>query len=169
LTLQRAHGFVAEDIDAVEIITFHESTRLATTAPETTEEAQYSTAFPVALALAHGRLGPDEVQGALLRAPPVRALAARVTMAEDDHANAVFPAERLARAVITLKNGARHESEWHTAKWDPANPPSQDELIEKFRDYTGAALSRARADEIIATVLDLENRPAEALFALIRG
>ncbi|MGR3435893.1 MAG: MmgE/PrpD family protein, partial [Shimia sp.] len=54
LAVQAAHGIAAADVAAIAIETFHESTRLAGLAPPTTEEAQYSTAFPVAVALARG-------------------------------------------------------------------------------------------------------------------
>jgi len=167
LTLQRTHDFAAEDIEAIRIVTFHESTRLASFAPHTTEEAQYSTAFPVALALARGKLGPEEVQSETLFDPEVRRLAASISMEEDAHANALFPHRRLARAVVTLKGGARHESAWHDAVWDPRAPATVPEIEDKFRAYATPAIGTERAERILAAVDQIETGPASALFELI--
>ncbi|MEM9437713.1 MAG: MmgE/PrpD family protein [Pseudomonadota bacterium] len=167
LTLQRIYGFAAADIASIHITTFHESTRLATFAPQNTEEAQYSTAFPVALALAHGRLGPSEVQGDMLFDPEVQRLAAALSMDEDDHANALFPQRRIARATIALADGTTHESDWHDAVWDPLAPATASEIEAKFRDYAAPAIGTDRAEKIIAAVDNLPNTPAKALFTLL--
>ena len=47
LDLHRTHGFTHHNVTGLEIETFHEAIRLATSAPDTTEKAQYSTSFPV--------------------------------------------------------------------------------------------------------------------------
>lgn len=46
LSLMQGHGLISNDVDRVEILTFHDSLRLATRPPKTTGQAQYSTAFP---------------------------------------------------------------------------------------------------------------------------
>ncbi|MBA3528473.1 MAG: MmgE/PrpD family protein, partial [Propionibacteriaceae bacterium] len=63
LALQRTHDLPLAAIERIEVVTFHQATRLASRRPETTEEAQYSLPFPVAAALAHGRLGFAELNG----------------------------------------------------------------------------------------------------------
>ncbi|MEM8591564.1 MAG: MmgE/PrpD family protein [Pseudomonadota bacterium] len=167
LALQRRHGFNSADIAQIQITTFHESTRLATRAPQTTEEAQYSTAYPVALALAHGKLGPGEVQGDMLFDPQVLRLARCTNMDEDDHANALFPRRRIASARITLRNGKRLECDWHDAVWDPLQPASVADIEAKFRDYAMPAVGKERAEKIVDCVMALDNAPAAALFDLI--
>ncbi|MEM1235613.1 MAG: MmgE/PrpD family protein [Pseudomonadota bacterium] len=167
LTLQRQDGFTSADITAIHITTFHESTRLATFAPQNTEEAQYSTAYPVALALAHGRLTPAEVQGDMLFDDEVLRLAKATTMGEDDHAKALFPQRRIAKAAITLTDGTQVESDWHDALWDPRAPATVAEIEDKFRDYAAPVIGDARAEAIREAVQSLDTRPARDLFALI--
>src|SRR5262249_44026157 len=68
----RARGrLAAEDIARIRIETFHEATRLAVRAPRTTEEAQYSLPFAVAVALVFGMLGAEQVTGPALTDPRV--------------------------------------------------------------------------------------------------
>jgi 2-methylcitrate dehydratase PrpD len=55
LDLRKAYNLRSEDVERIEITTFHNSLRLATSAPVTTEEAQYSTAYPTAVAMVRGR------------------------------------------------------------------------------------------------------------------
>ena len=169
LTLQREHGFASTDIAQIHITTFHESTRLATFAPQNTEEAQYSTAYPVALALAHGRLGPAEVQGEMLFDAEVLRLAAALSMGEDDRANALFPHRRIAKAQIKLHDGTELESNWHDAVWDPLTPATPHEIADKFRDYAAPVIGTKASEQIIDTVQTLDDRPASDLFALIAG
>ncbi|MEO0678008.1 MAG: MmgE/PrpD family protein [Pseudomonadota bacterium] len=166
LALQRAHGFAAADVAQIVITTFHESTRLAMAEPSTTEEAQYSTSFPVALALAHGRLGPDEVQGAMLTHPEVLRLSRATRMEEDPAANARFPAKRIARARITLRDGQTHVGGWHEAQWDATAPATRAEMEAKFRAYAAGV---SQAGEIMEVIAKLEDRPAADLFTLIAG
>ncbi|MEM6987026.1 MAG: MmgE/PrpD family protein, partial [Pseudomonadota bacterium] len=63
LALRAQHGIEVDDIAAVRIHTFHESARLHTAAPTNTEQAQYSLPFPVAVALVHGRVGVEHIDG----------------------------------------------------------------------------------------------------------
>ena len=125
LDLTRRHRIAAHDIEAITIDTFHESTRLATRFPGTTEEAQYSTAFPVAVALARGRVAPEDLQGAALSDPEIRRLSAAITMREADEPNARFPAERLARATLRLRDGSEVSGGWHQPRWDATAPPTR--------------------------------------------
>ena len=166
LALQRAHGFAARDVAEIVITTFHESTRLATASPTTTEEAQYSTSFPIALALAHGKLGPEEVQGEFLFHPEVCRLSLATRMEEDDHANALFPGKRIARARIVLADGEVFESDWHEAQWDASAPATRGEIEEKFLEYTDGVPQAQRIIDVIET---LERRPASDLYGLITG
>src|SRR5437762_1177841 len=63
LDLKRRHGFEADDVAGVAVESFREAVALGSQCamPRTTEEAQYSLAFPVAAALVFGKVGADEV------------------------------------------------------------------------------------------------------------
>jgi 2-methylcitrate dehydratase PrpD len=155
LTLCRAHSIAAEMIESIEVVTFHEGKRLATSVPETTEQAQYSLPYPIAAALVYGELGPDQVSQAALSNPEVQRLANSILLSEDDDYNAVFPGRRIARVVINTKNGARFKSEPTEARGDPEAHLSDVEIREKFHRFADPVIGVSRAENIEAVIDDL--------------
>ena len=69
MDLRAEHGLASQDVERIEVVTFHQSLRLATRRPTTTEQAQYSTAFPVASAMVRGAVGAAEVAREAFRTP----------------------------------------------------------------------------------------------------
>ncbi|WP_417205052.1 MmgE/PrpD family protein [Antarctobacter sp.] len=163
LALRRAHGLTSVDVDHIEVDSFHEATRLATARPLTTEEAQYSTSFPCAVAMTRGALGPEDLDGPALRDPEILRLSEGLVMAEDAQANAVFPGTRLARVRLVLRDGRVLESDWMTPRWDAEAPPSEAELSRKFHALADPVLGRDRAEAIEAAIARLEAAPLTAL------
>lgn len=146
--LQAQHDFALDAIREVRVNTFHEGVRLAVQHPKTTEQAQYSLPFPVAAALKHGKLGPFELNGAGLTDPDVNAVASKVVMVESAYANDHFPKTRYARVEVELLDGRTLDSGYHTPSWDATNPPSDDELLAKFRWLARTGMTAARADQL---------------------
>ena len=167
LALRKVHGLVASDVDHIEIETFHESVRLATRRPRTTEEAQYSTSFPCAVAMLKGGLTAADIADDALSDPELLRLSERVRMREADRANEAFPARRLARVDIVLKDGRRLQSDWQEPGWDPSAPPSASELGAKYMTLAAPVLGDGLARAIAAVVEELEARPFSDLAALI--
>ncbi len=152
--LQLTHQFTPDMIEKVEIITFHEGCRLDHPRPSTTEQAQYSLPFPVAAILAKGQCGAEEVTTGL-NDPDILAIADRVIVTEDDEYNRRFPAERLARAVIELKNGQRLASSTVQAEGDPETPLTPGALKSKYQGLAYPTLGENMADEVWALAGDL--------------
>ncbi|MGH2561937.1 MAG: MmgE/PrpD family protein, partial [Thermomicrobiales bacterium] len=133
-----------------------------------TEEAQYSLPFPVAAALAHGQLGLAQLDGDGLQDPRVLRLVDRIELVDDLALSARFPAERVARVRIETANGDVLDSGEVQARWDAAHPPTDDELIEKFRWLAGESLSPARAAELADLIWNCAALPdAGQLVALL--
>jgi 2-methylcitrate dehydratase PrpD len=151
VTLQREHDIPAAAIAAVEVITFHEATRLAVRHPANTEEAQYSLPYPVAAALVRGHLGAAEVTAPFDDADILR-LAEVVEMAEDDEMNRVFPGQRLAKVALRLADGRRLESPVVPARGDPEDPLTTAELVDKLRAFMDPVAGPASAAAIEASV-----------------
>lgn len=167
--LMRTHQLRDAQLTTVEIRTFAEAVRLATAAPATTEQAQYSLAFPLAAMILRGRIGADEITGNGLTDKAVLELARRITLIEDPEICARFPAERFAVAKLLTKDGRSFESDWVEARGGPANPLSEEEIRTKFRDLTthlGEARSRAIESAVAALGTGLP-KPAAPLADLI--
>ncbi len=167
MTLKRTHGFAASNIARIEIETFHNATRLAVSRPRTTEEAQYSTSFPVAIALARGDVGAADVAEKALTDPEILRLSDATEMREHDHANASFPASRPARTIIHLANGQSFTSDWHEPRWDHRAPATETELRKKFRRLTRPVIGVPRADALEAAVNGIETDGLAPLLALM--
>lgn len=145
LALARAHGLTAKNVAQIEVTTFHESVRLATNRPRTTEEAQYSTSFPCAVALVRGGISPADIADDALDDPEILRLSQSLEMHESDHANARFPAERLARVSLILTDGTRLDGDWMNPRWDHRAPPTEAELRAKYHALADPILGKTRA------------------------
>lgn len=148
LALRRAHDLTSDRVERIEVETFHESVRLATRRPTASDEAQYSTCYPAALAMVHGRIRPEQLADGALDDPEVLRLSDTMVLRDSDFANSEFPARRFARVTLVLKDGTRLEGDYMTPRWDHTEPPSEAELRAKYHDLADAALGRARADAI---------------------
>ncbi|MFY0621252.1 MAG: MmgE/PrpD family protein [Pelagimonas sp.] len=167
LALRRAHNLSSQDVAKIRVETFHESVRLATSEPKTTEEAQYSTSFPTAVALVRGALGPDDLDGDALNDPEILRLSTGLEMTESDKANDAFPDTRYARVTLDLTDGRSVTSDWMQPKWDPTAPPTADEMRDKYHALADPVLGPDRAREIAGIVAELETRPLSDLTELL--
>ncbi|MSR03382.1 MAG: MmgE/PrpD family protein [Gemmatimonadetes bacterium] len=170
LTLQRAHALTLDVIRRIRVHTFHEATRLAVRRPHTTEEAQYSVPFPVAAALVHGQVGPEQLSGRALQDPRVLAISDRVELVEEDAYNQRFPAERVARVVIETTDGAILDSGEMRPRWDTGGDarPGDDDLREKFRWLAKGCLPEQRALALEAALCECDRLPdAEQILSLL--
>ncbi|HSS69785.1 MAG TPA: MmgE/PrpD family protein [Casimicrobiaceae bacterium] len=168
LELQRGHGFAADEVATIAIESFREAVALGAQCamPRTTEEAQYSLSFPVAVALVFGRIGADEVDTSGLGDLRVASLVSATIATEDSEFSRRFPAERWARVRISLKDGRTLVSRPEQARGGPENPLGNDELHEKYRMLADPVLGRTRSGRIKRTVDALAVNP-EALALLV--
>lgn len=168
LNLRATHGLSSQDVERIEITTFHESKRLATREPATTEQAQYSTAFPAAVAMVRGQVTPAELLEDCFADPEIRRLASGLTVTESAEYNAAFPARRLAHVALVLKDGRKLTSDTTEARGDPEAPVEMQEVRAKFHDYAAPVLGVDRAARIEAAVDALgQGGGTEALFGEI--
>jgi 2-methylcitrate dehydratase PrpD len=130
LRLRRAGGFEASEIHAVRIRCFAAAAAVAQRAPSTTEEAQYSIVWPVAVALAHGRF---EVGDVLIRIADrtARRLVGLCEVVVDAGFEQLFPDERWLAVEVTLTDGRRLTSPPTQARGEPADPGWEQVVAEK--------------------------------------
>ncbi|CDX30498.1 MmgE/PrpD family protein [Mesorhizobium plurifarium] len=167
LTLRARHDLNSDMVEAVNLTTFHESKRLAVRSPETTEQAQYSTAFPVAVGLVHGTVEPEHVSEASFADPEIRRLAEGMTITESTEFNSAFPSRRFSSVELRLKDGRVLYSGPTEAPGDPEVPVSTAQIRAKFHRYADARLGAERASAIDQAVEKLgDGSGAELLFEL---
>ena len=156
------HGIAPGDIAGVEIRTFDAGVRLGTALPSTTEAAQYALGFPLAAFLARGRIDAAAIGEDGLHDKAIADMLTRIGLIEEPAFTSRFPAERVATARLTLQDGTVHDSGPVTARGDPESPPSDGELIAKFRDLA-AALPADRVRRIEDAVFGLDQMGTRAL------
>jgi 2-methylcitrate dehydratase PrpD len=159
LMLQQTHQLSPEKIDRIEVHTFQEAVRLNIIHPKSTEAAQYSLPFPLAAALVRGHLGASEMIEAALADSVILELSDRIALIEDNLFSSRFPAKRFARVIIDTKKGDRYDSGEVEARWDADNPPSDQELTDKFRWLVKDVLSADRASEIEKIIWQCSDLP----------
>jgi len=157
LSVKRAHNLTSDMVDHIEITTFHESVRLATSAPKTTEEAQYSTSYPCAVALVKGVVGPYEVSEAALNDPEILRISKGLIMVEDAYCNEHFPVQRYAKAALHLTDGRVLASDFMNPRWTAEDPPSAADLRTKFHELAGPRVGTGRAGAIEQRLGALQN------------
>ena len=165
--MRQKHNLTSQDVAKLDVFTFHEATRLAANAPKTTEEAQYSTSFPTAVALVRGTVGPSDGYECVRNDPEILRLSKAMRMHEDSHANNAFPDTRLARVILTLKTDQTVESGWKIPKWDAAAPPTEAEIRSKFHTFTDLLIGKEKSTRIEDAISQLPRNGLAPLIELI--
>ncbi len=163
LALRRAHALYPRDVARIEVETFRESVRLATSRPDATDAAQYSTSFPCAVAMVRGAVTAADIGDDALNDPEILRLSESMIMREDAEANRVFPHTRLARVTLALTDGRHLTGDWLEPRWDHTDPPTTAELRAKYDDLARPALGQGRADTLADVVGTLTDRPLSDL------
>jgi 2-methylcitrate dehydratase PrpD len=168
LMLQQAHRLFPDNINRIQVHTFHEAVRLNSRHPQSTEQAQYSLAFPLAAALVHGHLGASELSEPGVSDSKILQLSDRIGLIEDKPFSSRFPAHRFARVIIETKDNNRYDSGEVEARWGADKPPSDQELLEKFRWLAQEVLPDDRAAELENLIWQCPDLPdASSLLDLI--
>jgi 2-methylcitrate dehydratase PrpD len=121
-------------------------------------EAHFSTAFGCAVRLFRGGNGIYDYRAEDLRDPKFLEIARRVTFTPDEamEADRVRYNSRPATAVITTKDGRRHEKHVRFCRGTPLNRTSNDELASKVRAAVVPRLGETRAEEILEKVWNFD-------------
>ncbi|MNZ52405.1 MmgE/PrpD family protein [compost metagenome] len=159
-----------ENIEQIQVQTFHESMRLQGHTPANADEAQYALAFPLAALVVRGQVGPLEVTGEAIHAPDILAVSRRIEIVESDELSARFPNEILSRVSVSLKDGQVITSPITCAKGDPETAMTRAEFLAKFNLLAGISLGETQRREIEQAIAALPGSSScEKLFALMFG
>jgi len=163
--LLRQHDFGVSDIAHIRVEGFHETVRLGTKLPTTTEEAQFNLAWPLAVFLLDGEIGPDQILEHRFDDEQVRALARKIELVESGELNELHrravrgePGGKYAAAVtITLEDGRQFAS--GIVDGGISYPQGWDEsrVEEKFRWLAVRVLDDSRTEKLVDLVWHFED------------
>jgi len=147
-----------DDIERIVVEAFHETVRLGTKLPTTTEEAQFNLAWPVAAMLVDGEIGPKQTLEHRLSDPRIRDMAKKVEVVESEELNRLCrlykkgdPKGRFASLVtIELKDGRVYTSEMKDggmalSAWEW----TREMMAEKFRWLAVTVMEGDKIEEIL--------------------
>lgn len=137
-------------------------------APATVVDAQFSVYYCVAAALVRGNAFIEAFQPEQLMNPAIRALATKVEAVHDPSLDPAFPREWPAWVEVRLRDGRELTARVRSAKGDPENPITRDELQAKFRALAGRRCSAGALDRLWAACGGMADVPdVNALTALL--
>lgn len=156
------------EIESIVVETFDRALTLPNQSePQSSEAAQYSIPFCVALALIHGPEALLPLKDDHLKDRSVTNLARRIRLTSADDYIGVFPAATPAR-VTMIANGRHETLEISLPKGEPKNPLSDADLKRKFERLASmGALTADVAQEIFDVVNRLRFHDATDLFAAL--
>jgi 2-methylcitrate dehydratase PrpD len=157
--------FSHEDIEKITISTFEKALPLCKTKPTNTLEAVYSIPFALSTFVVNGRVNPADVDARSLKNSSVLALAERIHLEEEPEFTKEFPYKCLERVTVEFKNGNVERSGVLSAKGDPDNPYSNEEMLQKFEELAGGVLGES--NQVPDVIKTLDERPVSDLVALL--
>ena len=160
------NGVAWQDIETITVTSFAKAMLLDHLTPENPVAAMYSIPFIVASFLVNNKVEVEEVSGRSLTDPRVLELAKKVKLVEDPALTRQFPLKCLARVSITLKNGDVLSNSTLSAKGDPADPYSTEELKQKFLMLVNGSISY-EARELYHEINSLEKKSPRELWQMM--
>lgn len=161
--MMRDNDLRHEQIEGVEIRTFHYATRLAGQEPQNQDEFAYAIAFPVAAMIVRGQVGVDELSAEALRDPDVLRVSRAVTLIDDPEMTRISTDKRWAQVTLVLKDGRRIQDAPRTPRGDADLPLSDAEILQKYHLLSAPILGQARAEEIAAMSQEFDSLDAAGL------
>ena len=147
LAVMQDNNVKAEDIEKVFVETFFKATQLSKGIPASADEAQYNIAYPVASSIVNGGFSIAQVEQTDDQA--VHAMMEKLEFLCDEELDAQFPAKRLCRVRMVLKDGRTVVSGVHEPRGEAFENIGYDWLAEKFLRITGHKLTRQQQEELI--------------------
>ena len=146
-----------EDIEELIIETFHEATRLNNNIPNDTEEAQYALKYPTVLSLIRKDLVKLMVVENFDLDEKTMSLFNKTKVVEKQNFNEAFPKKRFANLILKMKNGEVYDSGKKEAIWGEDNPPSYEEIKQKFYSLNKEIYGTSFLTQIEKMVFTLDN------------
>ncbi|WP_276282449.1 MmgE/PrpD family protein [Halorussus caseinilyticus] len=135
---------------------------------ETKAQADHSLPYMLAAALVDREMGNDQYDPERIRRDDVQELLRKVEVSADSDLTARFEnGEMPAVVAVETADGTTYLVEKDHFEGHPNDPMSWDEIERKFHETAGMRYDEAKRDEIIETVLQLEDRDVTDLVALL--
>ena len=159
LALAAEHGLTADEVermvarvhaDEVDVVCEPEARKRR---PQSDYEAKFSVQYLMAATLVKGRFTLDELEDHVLADPDIRALAERCSYELDP--DSAFPRYFPGEVVVRTRDGRELRHHESVNRGADQRPLSRADILAKFEDNAGRALSRRAVRSLRDRVLDL--------------
>jgi 2-methylcitrate dehydratase PrpD len=155
LAVMADHSLPPQAIDAVEVHTYRGAFNLSNrVAPANLVDVQYSIPYCLGLIALEGAEALLPLEESVVHRPEVTAFARKVSLHLDPAIDSRFPAESLARIVVTA-GGGRFSSRLTHPRGEAFEPPSWQEFEDKFSLASGRFLGSADRKAMLAAIGEL--------------
>ncbi len=144
----------AEDIKRVDVFSFGNAGTLYKCAPQNEDEAQYNIKYPIAAQIVFGDCGPLESSTSKMLDKRIAPMIEKIEFYHEPEYDKVFPAQRLSRVEITLKNGKSFVSDPYEPQGERNSEVSIDDLKKKIQKINGLYAEKELVDVFIESVLE---------------
>jgi 2-methylcitrate dehydratase PrpD len=128
--------------------------------PKNELQAKFSMEFCMAILLLERRAGLAQFTDAVVNRADVQSMMKKIEFGVHPEAEAAGYEKMTTIIEIALQDGRTLHGRADFGKGSPANPMSDDEVADKFRECAAwGGLSRAHSEKVIALVFDLERLP----------
>jgi 2-methylcitrate dehydratase PrpD len=172
LELVRTHDIQPAQVKRVTVGTNHNMPNtLIHRRPKNELQAKFSMEFSMAILLLERRAGLEQYTDEVVARPDVKAMIERVDFGVDPEADAAGFDKMTTLITVELHDGRMLSTRADFGKGSPANPMTDAELSEKFRECASwGKVEKARAEEILALLWKVETlADVGALTRLLRG
>jgi 2-methylcitrate dehydratase len=102
---------------------------------------------------------PESFSNEKLWDPRIRDLLTKIKVIADPEIDDLFPRVKRARVTIQTKEGEKHTIQTDVAKGSPADPMSDEEIVQKFKANAAGVLSNQQMEKVIEKTWQFENLP----------
>ncbi len=158
MELIRKHDIQAAQVKRVSVGTNHNMPNaLIHHRPGNELQAKFSMEFCMAILLIERQGGLEQFTDAVVNRPDVQAMIGKVDFGVNAEAEAAGFDKMTTIIEVHMNDGQVYKGRADFGKGSPANPMTDEELSEKFRQCAAwGGLERARAEEVLALVWKIE-------------
>ncbi len=159
LEIQDENKLTLSQIDKIDVFTYGIA-KLAVgkevTPGSSFVSAQFSIPYVVAVCLADGELGPQQLTEKRIADSNLIGLSNKVQIHADKALEKIYPEKTSSRVEIKLKDGSRLVKQIDIPKGDPRDPMEANDIIKKVKQFSGNR-DQTTIDNVCNKILDLEN------------
>ena len=168
-SLMKDNNIQANEIEHVDVYSFGNAGTLYKKTPTTEDEAQYNICYPIAAQILFGHVGPIESSTTRMLDERVKPMIDKIEFHHEPEYDKVFPAKRLSRVEIVLKNGRLLRSEACEPKGDVNATVSLEDLVEKAYAINGVYSKKETIEAFIKCVKETDFcEPFSKVFSSIK-